>query len=216
VAGQRFRSIAFQVDYSLYKLLNDFAAEHDWLEDPLRFCALSAQWFFVGILVVLFFARGKWKSVNGRRGVAAAGLSATLALVVAQVIAALWDRARPYEAHASAHLFISRSPDSSFPSDHATVAFALAVAVFIWHRRAGWLMLAMATVLAVSRVAVGTHYPSDVLGGAAIGAACALVVHYLPGARRLTNALGDFAGRLYDSIATRALRRFGRSPAARS
>jgi undecaprenyl-diphosphatase len=199
------------VDFSLYQLLNDFAAKHDWLEDPLRFFALDAQWLFVAILAILFFARGKSRSVNGRRGVAAAGASAVLALGVAQVIATLWDRARPYEAHASAHLFISRSPDPSFPSDHATAAFALAVAVFLWHRRAGWLMLAMATVLAVSRVAVGTHYPGDVLGGAAIGAASALIVYYTPAARRLTNALGDFAGGVYESIAGWAVRRVLRS-----
>jgi undecaprenyl-diphosphatase len=195
------------VDFSLYQLLNDFAANHDWLEDPLRFFAVSAQWLFVAVLVVLFFARGKWKSVNGRRGVAAAGFSALLALGIAHLIASVWDRARPYEAHASAHLFISRNPDPSFPSDHATAAFALAVAVFLWHRRAGWLMLVMATVLAVSRVAVGTHYPSDVLGGAALGTASALVVYYVPMVRRLTDALGDFAGRLYDGVATWALRR---------
>lgn len=204
------------MDYSLYEVLNDFAAKHDWLEDPLRFFALSAQWFFVGILVVLFFARGKWRSVNGRRGVAAAGVSAILALGIAQLIAALWDRARPYEAHAGTHLFISRSPDPSFPSDHATVAFGLAVAVFLWHRRAGWLMLAMAAVLAVSRVAVGTHYPSDVLGGAAIGAASALAVYYLPVLRRFTNALGDLAGRLYDRIAAWVLGRFSRSRGSRA
>jgi undecaprenyl-diphosphatase len=195
------------VDFSLYQLLNDFAAKHDWIEDPLRFFALDAQWLFVATLAVLFFARGKWKSVNSRRGVAAAGVSALLALGVAQLIATLWDRARPYEAHASAHLFISRSPDPSFPSDHATAAFALAVAVFLWHRRAGWLMLAMATVLAVSRVAVGTHYPGDVLGGAAIGAVSALIVYYTPAARRLTNALGDFAGGFYERIAGWAVRR---------
>jgi undecaprenyl-diphosphatase len=195
------------VDFSLYQLLNNFVAGHDWLEDPFRFFALSAQWLFVATLATLFFARGKWKSVNGRRGVAGAGLSAVLAIGVAHLIAGLWDRARPYEAHASAHLFISRSPDPSFPSDHATAAFALAVGVFLWHRRAGWLMLGMATVLALSRVAVGTHYPGDVLGGAAIGAASALVVYYLPAARRFTYALGDFAGRLYDRIATWGLKR---------
>jgi undecaprenyl-diphosphatase len=195
------------VDFSLYQLINDFAARNDWLEDPLRFFALSAQWFFIAVLVALFFARGKWKSVNGRRGVAGAGLSAIFALGVAHLIASLWDRARPYEAHASAHLFISRSPDPSFPSDHATAAFALAVAVFLWHRRAGWLMLAMAAVVSLARVGVGTHYPGDVVGGAAIGAAIALLIHRLPAARRLTNTLGDFAGHIYDRISTWALRR---------
>jgi undecaprenyl-diphosphatase len=194
------------VDFSLYQLLNDFVARHDWLEDPIRFFAVSAQWYFVALLVGLFFARGKWKSVNGRRGVAGAGLSALMALGIAHFLAGLWDRARPYEAHANAHLFISPSPDPSFPSDHATAAFALAVAVFLWHRRAGWLMLGMATAVALSRVAVGTHYPGDVLGGALLGAGSALAIYYLPAARRVTYALGDFAGGLYDRIATSALR----------
>jgi undecaprenyl-diphosphatase len=202
------------VDFSLYQLVNDFAARHDWLEDPIRFFALSAQWFFIAILVALFFARGKWKSVNGRRGVAGAGLSAILALEIAHVVSSLWDRARPFEAHASAHLFISHAPDASFPSDHATAAFALAVAVFLWHRRAGSLMLAMATVLALARVAVGVHYPGDVLGGAAVGAASALLIYHVPAARRLTYVMGDFAGRLYDRITAWALKRLWPSPRA--
>ena len=54
---------------------------------------------FIAMLIALFFARGKWTSVNGRRGVAAAGLSALLAVGIAHLIATLWDRPRPYEAH---------------------------------------------------------------------------------------------------------------------
>src|SRR3954466_894762 len=117
------------MDFNAYKTINDFVARHDWIEDALRFLALDAQFFFVAVLVLLFFARGKWRSVNGRRGVAAAGLSALLALGVAQIIGHIWDRARPYEAHSGVHLFVSPSLDPSFPSDHATAAFALAVAV---------------------------------------------------------------------------------------
>src|SRR3954453_11957325 len=101
------------MDFNLYKTINDFVARHDWIEDALRFLALDAQFFFVAILVVLFFARGKWRTVNGRRGVAAAGLGALLALGVAQVIAHAWELTRPYEAHPSVHLFVARSHDPS-------------------------------------------------------------------------------------------------------
>ena len=62
-----------------------------------------------------------------------------------------------------------RSTDPSFPSDHASAAFGIAVGVLLIHRRAGHLFLAAAFLIAVSRVATGMHYPTDVLAGALIG-----------------------------------------------
>lgn len=171
----------------------------------LRFIALDAQLFFIALLALVFLARGKWRSVNGRHGVAAAGFSALLALGVAQVISHLWERSRPYVAHkADAHLFIPASHDPSFPSDHATAAFAIAVAILLRHRKAGLLALAMATLLSVARVAVGTHYPGDVLAGALIGSAAALVFWH-PTVRRPLHGLADRVGRLYESAADRVL-----------
>jgi undecaprenyl-diphosphatase len=188
------------LDLTLYKALNGYAVHHDGFEDILRFFALDAQFFFLALLGALFFARGKLRSVNGRHGVVAAGFSALLALGIAQVIAGLWDRPRPYIAHpGDAHLFIAPSADPSFPSDHATAAFAIAVAIGLRHRKAGVLALAMAMTVSVARVAVGTHYPSDVLGGALIGAACALFF-WIPPIRSRLSRLAEFAGGLYDQI----------------
>lgn len=74
------------------------------------------------------------------------------------------------------HLLAARTADPSFPSDHAAAAFAIAVAVFAFSRRAGGALLAVAVLIAVSRVALGVHYPVDVLAGAAVGAVSALLV----------------------------------------
>jgi undecaprenyl-diphosphatase len=179
----------------------------------LRFFALDAQLLFLALLGLLFVMRGKWRTVSGRHGVVAAGFSAALALGLAQVISHVWERPRPYMAHPDvAHLFIARSHDPSFPSDHATASFAIAVALFLRHRKVGVLALAMAAVVSVARVVVGTHYPSDVLGGAALGTACALLL-WLPVARRPLHALADWAAGAYESAAERVLRLPGRSPA---
>jgi undecaprenyl-diphosphatase len=157
----------------------------------------------------VFLARGKWRSVNGRHGVVAAGFSAALALGIAQVIAHIWDRPRPYIAHpGDAHLFISASPDPSFPSDHATAAFAIAVALLLRNRRVGIVAMVMAVVLCVARVAAGTHYPGDVLAGAVLGSAAALVFWH-PTVRRPLHALAEFAGRIYEAIVARVLRHPG-------
>jgi undecaprenyl-diphosphatase len=196
-----------QMDFTIFKAINDLAANHDWLEDPLRFMAQDAQFLFVAVLVALFIARGKWRSVNGRRGVVLAGVSALAALGLAQVIAHIWDRARPYEAHQGVHLFVAPSHDPSFPSDHATAAFALAVAVFAYHRRAGWLMLAMASVVSIARVGVGTHYPTDVVGGALLGTLVAMLCVRVPLIRNLAHRVADGLGGIYEGIADRIFRR---------
>jgi undecaprenyl-diphosphatase len=167
------------------------------VEDPLRAVALNAQYVFVGLLAALFLARGKWRSRNGRRAVVAAGFSALLALGMAHLTADLWARPRPYEAHRDAHLFIAPSHDPSFPSDHATAAFAIAVAIFLRHRTAGWFALGLATLLSIARVAVGTHYPADVLAGAAVGTAAALILWH-PSVRGPLHRLAEWAGGVYE------------------
>jgi undecaprenyl-diphosphatase len=59
---------------------------------------------------------------------------------------------------------------SSFPSDHAAMVFAMAFAVWRYHRMAGLVALAWsALAVCVPRMFMGLHYPSDLLGGALIG-----------------------------------------------
>jgi undecaprenyl-diphosphatase len=192
------------MDLDVYRALNGFAAGHDGFEDPLRFMALNAQVLFIALLAALYLARGKWRSVNGRHGVVAAGFSALLGLAVAHLIADLWARPPPYAAHpGDAHLFVPASHDPSFPSDHTTAAFAIAVAILLRHRKAGVVALALAVLVALARVVVGVHYPSDVLGGAAIGTLAALVLWH-PSVRGPLHALADWSARVYEVTLRRA------------
>ena len=59
------------MDFSLYQLINGYAYHHDLVEDPLRFCALYAEYLFIALLAGLFLVRGKWRTSKGRRGVVA-------------------------------------------------------------------------------------------------------------------------------------------------
>jgi len=202
------------VDLTLFKALNGIAHASDRFEDLTSFLAQDAQFFFVALLAVLFFGRGKWATRNGRHGVVAAGFASGLGLLVAHAIAGIWDRPRPSLAHpAAAHLYIGSSHDPSFPSDHATAAFAIAVSILLRNRRAGWLALGMAILLSLSRVVVGTHYPSDVFAGAAIGTTAALVL-WLPSVRRPLGMLADRLAGAYEDLATVTARRVRRLAAS--
>lgn len=194
------------LDLDAYRWVNGLTDRHHVLEEVFRFVAQDGQFLFLALLGALFFARGKWRSRNGRHGVAAAGFGALIALGAAQLIAALWDRPRPYEAHpGGSDLLLAPSPDPSFPSDHATVAYAIAFAILLRHRKAGCLALVLATLVAVSRVALGTHYPTDVLGGAAVGGLAAGLL-WAPPVRRQLHRLADRTGALYDRATRGAAR----------
>ncbi|GGP31629.1 phosphatase PAP2 family protein [Streptomyces melanogenes] len=82
--------------------------------------------------------------------------------------------------------------DWSFPSNHAAIAAAAAVAVLLGDRLLGAIAVPAALLMAASRVWIGAHYPHDVLVGLAVGAAVALVLTLL--ARRagpLVDRLGE-------------------------
>jgi undecaprenyl-diphosphatase len=188
------------VDNSILHALIGFFFHHDVVEVAIVAYVDAAELLFLGALLVAFSLVPGAARHGSRRAVVAAGLSAGLGLAIAQVISHLVHRPRPFVADpAGVHTFTAHAADAGFPSDHATAAFAIAVAIFLRNRRWGAVALVFATVLAVGRVAMGVHYPSVVLGGAALGTACALVLALAP-VRRLLNRLADLAGGLLDGV----------------
>jgi undecaprenyl-diphosphatase len=165
------------VDWSIFHLVNSGVATREWLEDPVSVLSGFAVMLYGGAIIALWFVarpygNSKWKLASASGLVAAA-----VAMLTNQVISHLWERPRPFTAHAAAtHLLSAPSPDPSFPSDHAAVAFAIAFAVLAFSRRAGIGFLVAAAMIGLSRIALGMHYPSDVIAGAVVGWAAALLV----------------------------------------
>ena len=131
---------------------------------PVLAAAVAIQWW-----------SGEDRRAN-RHTLVSAGLSFSLALGINQVILLFVHRVRPYDTGVS-RLLIERSHDPSFPSDHATATVAIAAAFLLHHapRRAS-LFGAVALLVGFSRVYIGTHYSSDVLGGAFTGILGALII----------------------------------------
>ena len=79
-------------------------------------------------------------------------------------------RIRPYEVVEGLRLMIERQRDYSFPSGHTSASFAAACAlVRTLPQKWGTVCMILAGVIALSRLYVGVHYPSDVLGGMVVG-----------------------------------------------
>lgn len=167
------------MDWSLFHVLNAGIATREWLEDPVTALAGLAVPLYALATIALWFLARPYGDPRWKLACASGLTSAAIALVTNQAISHVWERPRPFTAHpVLTHLLSAPSLDPSFPSDHAAAAFAIAFAVLAVSRWAGVGFLAAATVIGLSRIALGLHYPSDVLAGMLVGwAAAALVTH---------------------------------------
>jgi undecaprenyl-diphosphatase len=164
------------LDYRVYHAVNGFVAAHAWLGAEAAELETWSVPVFTAFTIGLWLLARPGGDRKWKLAAASALGSAALALGVNQMVARLWTRARPFVAHPSARVWGARSQDPSFPSDHASAAFAIAWSVLLYDRVAGAVFLAAAAAIAVGRVVVGVHYPSDVLAGALVGIGCALLV----------------------------------------
>ncbi|WP_405823868.1 phosphatase PAP2 family protein [Streptomyces sp. NBC_01390] len=147
-----------------------------WLDDTV------SAWSTYGLAVfAVLMAVGWWRA--RRAGVIASvtALAVPFVVVVAYgvdaVLKLLVREDRPCQSLRVATLEACPAPgDWSFPSNHAAVAAAAAVALAFVSRRLGAVGAVAACAMAVSRVWVGAHYPHDVMAGVVVGALTAWLV----------------------------------------
>lgn len=133
-----------------------------------------------GLLWILLL----WK--GGRRGRIAALMLIPLIVFSDQLSSNVIKKliARPRPCHmidnvpivTGIRLLVDCGGGFSFPSSHAVNNFAAATMFSYFYRKWTWAFVTFAGLVALSRVSVGVHYPSDILGGAIIGVLCAITI----------------------------------------
>ncbi|GHH87860.1 hypothetical protein GCM10018793_65290 [Streptomyces sulfonofaciens] len=109
-------------------------------------------------------------------------LAAGIAVLVNVPIRGFVGRPRPFVDHEGIDVLIHGKNDYSFVSDHATLAMAMAVGLFVASRKFGIAGLVLALAEGFCRVFMGVHYPTDVIGGFALGTAVVLLLSPLASA----------------------------------
>ncbi|MFI6929683.1 phosphatase PAP2 family protein [Streptomyces sp. NPDC050287] len=151
-------------------------ARHDppWLDDTVSACSTYGLALFAVLMAV-----GWWRARRVGATASVTALAVPFVVVVAYgvdaVLKLLVREDRPCQSLHVTPLEACPGPDDwSFPSNHAAIAAAAAVALLFVSRRLGAVAMVAACAMAVSRVWVGAHYPHDVLAGAVVGALAAL------------------------------------------
>ncbi|MEE4424363.1 MULTISPECIES: phosphatase PAP2 family protein [Streptomyces] len=143
-------------------------------------------------LIAWWSARRRPGAAGSVAGLVWAPLAAGIALLANIPIREFVERPRPFKDHAGLAVLIPGKSDFSFVSDHATLTMAVGVGLFIAHRTYGLIGIALALAEGFCRVYMGVHYPTDVIGGFALGTAVALLLAPLAQALLvpLTTAIG--------------------------
>ncbi|MFC4911898.1 phosphatase PAP2 family protein [Actinomadura gamaensis] len=162
-------------DAGLYRDVVGVARHTGWLN------GLVNWWSDYGLALFVVLAAFAWWHVRERGLRAAVGAlwvptAMVVAFAVSSVLKLMVAEQRPCRAMPSVHIAVScpGTADYSFPSNHAVLAGAAAIAVWLAAGRVlGAVAVANALLIACSRVYIGVHYPHDVAVGLLLGAAVA-------------------------------------------
>lgn len=160
--------------------LHSYSAQWSWLGTVSVFFSFFVMYgiiILVALLPFLFFLKEtqiKRKLYFLRIWLLYVGvLSSTYLIGV--VLKFLTAVPRPYEAIATLEPLMHAGVGNSFPSLHSAIAVAIASVTAVWSRRLSLLLWVIAVFIMCSRIIVGVHYPLDVVCGALLGWAVALV-----------------------------------------
>ena len=122
--------------------------------------------FWIALSVILLFFK------KTRKTAVAMAVSLVLSLIFTNlIIKNIVDRIRPFVADPTllSDMLVKLPKDSSFPSGHTSASFAAATAFFITDRKWGIPCLVLAFFIALSRLYLTVHFPTDVIAGIILG-----------------------------------------------
>ena len=170
------QSRIFYFDWEL-DLLHWFQSIHntalDWLVPKITMLG-NAGWFWIVVTLLLLIL-----PYNRKIGVQAA-ISLIITVIICNIILKpSIMRCRPCWLEPDVQLLVKVPHDFSFPSGHSNASFAVATAIFSRNKKLGIPALILAAAIAISRLYVFVHWPTDVLVGTIIGICGGIISYFI-------------------------------------
>jgi undecaprenyl-diphosphatase len=158
---------------AIFQYFHSFAGQSIFLDNLIIFCAKYLPYLMVAALsLFLVLSRDRRQEL---KMILYAVASAVLArLVITEIIRYFYYSPRPFMVFDFTPLLYDFA--GSFPSGHAAFFFALATIIFLFHKKWGIAYFTGTFIICISRIMVGVHWPSDILGGMIVGIGSALLL----------------------------------------
>ena len=166
-------SLLHSLDIFILELVN--LSYHSFLSDNLALLVTNVGviYFWIIIAGILYlFGNEKGKDVSKKMIIIL-----IVVVIVSQIIKFVVMRPRPY-TELSSLVVLSLGTDPSFPSGHTTISTAMSYVLSKEYNK--WYLMSIPVIVALSRLYLGVHYPSDVFGGFLVGIGIAYIMeHYI-------------------------------------
>lgn len=170
--GSTFEGEIF-MDYRVFRAINQLAGRYRLLDSIMITISQRLRYLFVFLLILMWFRNIYYKKVTLH-----SLISVVVTLVIISFIKLFYFKPRPFLKYWVNLLPPTPSKkNSSFPSKHTTLAFAVATSVLFYNRLLGCFISILGFIVGFSRVWMGQHYPSDIIGSVLLGSLTAIVVN---------------------------------------
>lgn len=149
----------------------------DWL-NPILIALTSLGnhgWFWIATILFCLICRKYRKT--GVYAMISCILTYVFVIVLLKLVV---NRTRPYDAYSFIQILVPKEHDASFPSGHSAISFSVAMIYYycLSNKKVGIGFVVLAALIALSRLYVGVHYPTDVIGGIFFGCLMSYGVKY--------------------------------------
>lgn len=147
----------------LFKLINGLSIKNLLFDKIMIAFSKYVPYTFM-VMIVIVFLLGVFKNKAEYRKIAFNTFVFTLLnIILNYIIGGIYYVDRPF-VHNKVNLLVPHIADSSFPSDHATGTMSIAIGLGKYSNLLGRILMVISIIVGFSRVYVGNHYPSDVIG----------------------------------------------------
>ncbi|MEH7123169.1 undecaprenyl-diphosphatase [Bacillus sp. JJ1532] len=158
------------MDFKILKSINQLSGRCYPIDLLMILISNRIRYLFILILIFMWF-RNYSNKIASRNALISAGIS----LLLNMLIKLFYFKQRPFVKR-RVGILIPAKLDSSFPSKHTLLVFAISTSIFLYERFIGSIMWILSILTGLSRIWVGHHYPSDIIGSALLGTLMSILI----------------------------------------
>ncbi len=148
----------------IFHYLNNLALQNELFDTIVIFITdWLIWWMFFGVLLLFLF-----KKITLEQFLKII-FYPIIIWIIAKIIKYFYYSPRPFLELENIKLLIEHGGNDSIPSGHTVLSFALATITYLYHKNTGIIFIVLATLIGLSRIIIGVHWPLDVLAGFVFG-----------------------------------------------